>query len=460
MTARDYLTARREQSVAELAEWLALPSISSRPENKADLERAAAWLSERLRRAGWSDAALYATGGPPAVVARGPRRPGRPTVLVYGHYDVQAPDPVTAWTTPPFLPDVRDGRIFARGAADDKGQVYLHVLAAEACLAADALPVNLTFLVEGEEEVGSPHLEAFLADHREELAADVAVVSDTPQLGPDSPSIGYGVRGLAELTVRVEGPRRDLHSGLFGGAVANPAHVLAALLASLHTPDGRVAVAHFYDGVRPLTADERIAFATLPFDERAFLEEAGAPAFFGEPGFSTLERIWARPTLDVTRIVSGAIDDVGKTIIPAFAEATVTCRLIPDQDPDAVLTAVARHLVAACPSTVRLTVRRGPATPGVVTPLAHPVVRAAAVALTAVYGKPPAFIRMGGSIPAVALFKRVLGLSSVLIGFASPDEHFHAPDESFRLDNFYRGQETVAALWEGLAGWEGSHGLV
>jgi acetylornithine deacetylase/succinyl-diaminopimelate desuccinylase-like protein len=460
VTAREYLAARREQAVAELVEWLAIPSVSSRPEAAADLERAAAWLAARLRRAGWSDAAPYATGGPPAVVAHGPKRPGRPTVLVYGHYDVQAAEPLVAWTTPPFAPAVRDGRIYARGAADDKGQVYLHVMAAEACAAADALPVNLTFLVEGEEEVGSPHLEAFLAAHRAELAADVAVVSDTPQLAPDVPSIGYGVRGLVELTVRVDGPRRDLHSGLFGGAVANPAHVLAGLLASLYTADGRVAVAQFYDGVREPDPDERALLAALPFDERAFLEETGAPAFYGEPGWSTLERVWVRPTLDVTRIVSGAVDDVGKTIIPAFAEATVTCRLVPDQDPDAVAAAVARHLVAACPPVVRITVRRGPATPAVVTPRSHPVVRAAADALAAVFGQPPAYIRMGGSIPAVALLSRVLGIPSVLLGFASPDEHFHAPDESFRLDNFYRGQETVAALWEGLERWEGSHGLV
>jgi acetylornithine deacetylase/succinyl-diaminopimelate desuccinylase-like protein len=453
MSAIEYLRTHREAHVSELIDFLRIPSISTLPSHRDDVAQAAAWLAKRLERAGLADVAVHPTGGHPVVTARSPERPGRPTILVYGHYDVQPVDPLESWTTPPFEPTVRDGRLYARGSSDDKGQLYMHVVAAEACLKSGSLPVNLTFLFEGEEESGSIHLHDFIRNHQDLLSADAAVISDTPMYAAGRPAISYGLRGLGGLEVRVDGPSQDLHSGVYGGAVANPAHVLAELIASLHHPDGRVAVAGFYDGVRLLPAEERAALAALPFDPEAFRASTGSPALFGEPGYSPLEHTWTRPTVEVNGMWSGFIGEGRKTIIPSHAVAKITCRLVPFQDPDAVMRRVEAHLMRHCPDTVRLTVTRQEADPGILTPLDHPVVMAAEAAIQQIFSVPPARILMGGSIPVVLTFQEVLGAPTLLLGFALPDENFHAPNEHFALENFFRGQETIAALWERLGTW-------
>lgn len=456
MEAMDRLASRREAALEDLVAFLAIPSVSSVPAHREDVRRAAAWLAERLERAGLEGVRVHPTAGHPVVTARSAPVPGAPTVLVYGHYDVQPADPPDAWTHPPFSPRVADGRVYARGASDDKGQVLMHVLAAEALAATGGIPLNLRFLFEGEEESGSVHLHDFVAAHREELAADAVVVSDTPMFAAGVPAICYGLRGLAALDVTVRGPAQDLHSGVFGGAVANPVHELARLLAALHDADGRVAVPGFYDGVREPTPAERAEWARLPFDEAEFLRTTGSPRLFGEPGYSTLERVWARPTLEVNGIAGGFAGDGRKTIVPASATAKITCRLVPDQDPVAVVDAVVRFLEARAPDTVRLEIVRHEADPGVLTPLDHPVVAAARRALAATFGREPVNIRMGGSIPVVHTFQSVLGAPTVLVGFSLPDERFHAPNEFFTLDNFYRGTEALVRLWLALAGRDGA----
>jgi acetylornithine deacetylase/succinyl-diaminopimelate desuccinylase-like protein len=451
MEALDWLARHRTAALEDLAEFLRIPSISSVPEHRPDVARAARWLAARLERAGLTAVAVRETGGHPVVTARSPDVPGAPTILVYGHYDVQPTDPDDAWSHPPFDPRVAEGRIWARGASDDKGQVLMHVLAAEALGATGGIPLNLRFLFEGEEESGSVHLHEFVAAHREELQADAVVISDTAMFAAGVPAICYGLRGLAALDVTVYGPAQDLHSGVFGGAVANPVHELARLIAALHDPDGRVAVPGFYDGVREPTAAEREEWARLPFDEREFLRTTGSPRTFGEPGYTTLERIWARPTLEVNGIAGGFFGEGRKTIVPASATAKITCRLVPDQDPAAVVDAVVRFLESHCPDTVRLEVVRHEADPAVLTPLDHPVVTAARQALAETWGLNPVNIRMGGSIPVVHTFQSVLGAPAVLVGFSLPEERFHAPDEFFTLENFYRGTEALVRLWRNLA---------
>lgn len=458
MDAKTFLVSHQEEAVQDLKEFLRIPSISSLPAHQDDVRRAAEWLRTRLLRVGLIDVTVHPTAGHPIVTARAPAAPGRPTVLVYGHYDVQPVDPESLWNSPPFDPEVRDGRLYGRGTSDDKGQLYMHVLAAEACLQAGTLPVNLTFLFEGEEESGSVHLHDFIAGHKDLLAADIAVISDTPMFRSGVPAICHGLRGLAALDIRVDGPRQDLHSGVFGGAVANPAHVLATLIAALHDDEGRVAVPGFYDGVRELTVAERESLIRLPFDADEFLQSTGSPQFFGEPGYSTLERVWTRPTLEVNGMWSGFIGPGRKTIVPSHAEAKLSCRLVPDQDPDQVLTRVADYLKAQCPDTVRLTVTRHEGDPGTLTPLDHPVVDEARAAMREVFGVEPANIRMGGSIPVVVTFERELGVSTLLLGFALPEENFHAPNEYFTLDNFYRGAETIAKLWQRLDTWHPTSG--
>lgn len=447
-----HFAARRDRHLAELMEFLRIPSISALSTHRADVRRAAAWLADRLRRAGLEHVAVEETGGHPVVVGDWLHAPGAPTVLIYGHYDVQPVDPESLWTTPPFEPQIRDGRLYARGASDDKGQTFMHVLAVEAWLEETGrLPVNVKFLVEGEEEVGSRHLDAYVERNRDRLAADVVVVSDTPMFAAGRPAVCYGLRGIASMEVRVQGPASDLHSGLYGGSVLNPIQALVALLASLHDADGRVAVPGFYDDVRPLSAEERDAFARLPFDEEAYRRQLGVPALFGEPGYTTLERVWARPTLEFNGINGGFQGEGGKTIVPSWASAKISCRLVPDQDPEKVLDAIEQHLRARAPRAVELTIERGAGSPASIVPLDHPAVRAAAQTLQETYGQPADFIRMGGSIPIVQTFRERLGAPVVLLGFGLPDENFHAPNEFFTLENFDLGLRTLARYWAALA---------
>jgi acetylornithine deacetylase/succinyl-diaminopimelate desuccinylase-like protein len=452
MNADLYFREERNQHLNQLKEFLRIPSISALSQHRADMRAAAAWLEAELKRIGMRRVQILETGGHPAVYAERLDHPGKPVVLVYGHYDVQPVDPLHLWETPPFEPSIRDNKIYARGASDDKGQVFMHLKVIEAILKHEAqFPVNLKILVEGEEEIGSTNLEKLLTQHQEMLRADVVLISDTSLYAPGVPSITYAVRGLAALEVRVSGAKGDLHSGLFGGAAPNAVHGLVQLLASLRRPDGGIAVAGFYDGVRELSAEERQAFAALAFSEDALKQELGVTALPGEPGYSALERMWARPTLEINGIWGGFQGEGTKTVIPARAGAKITCRLVPDQDPVRVQDVIEQHLKAHCPPGITLECIRGDASPAAITPIDHPAIRAAADALAEAYGNPARFIRSGGSIPVVGMFQRVLGAPSVLMGFGLETENFHAPNEHFHLENFDKGMRALYRYWYKLA---------
>lgn len=440
-----HLAAHGDRILGELETFAAIPSVSTDPAHADDITRAAAWVAARLRAAGPFDVRILPTGGHPVVLAEWRRAPGRPTVLVYGHYDVQPPDPLDKWISPPFTPTIRDGRLYARGVSDDKGPMLIPIAVAEAFFATTGdLPVNLVCLFEGEEEVGSAHLDDFVAAHTRDLAADVVVSADGAMWRIDEPSLTVANRGLCGLELTVMAAGKDLHSGRHGGGVANPLHAIAALIASLHEADGRVAVEGFYDDVKSLTASERAAIAALPYDEGAYLRQVGAPAPFGEPGYTTLERQWTRPTVEVNGLWGGYEGPGQKTVIPCEAHAKITCRLVPDQDPDRVVALVTRHLESRVPPGTRLTVTPADhgARAGSIRP-DHFAVRAAGEALTATYGVAPLVVRMGGTVPITEIFKRRLGLDTVFFSFSTADEDFHAPNEFFR----------VHRLHEGLAAW-------
>ncbi len=447
-----YLKEHRDEHLEQLMELLRIPSVSALSEHRSDVRRAAEWLAAELRRIGLTRAEVMETGGHPVVYAERMDHPGGPTALIYGHYDVQPVDPVELWTTPPFEPAIRDGKLYARGASDDKGQVFMHLKVIEALLAVEGrLPVNVKLLIEGEEEIGSTNLERFIAAHKEMLQADVVVISDTALYARGVPSLTYALRGLAALEVHVIGARGDLHSGAFGGAAPNAAQALVQLLATLHRPEGGVAVEGFYDQVRPLTREEREGFAALGFDEEKLKADLGVDALPGEPGYTALERLWARPTLEINGIFGGFQGEGTKTVIPCRAGAKITCRLVPDQDPEQVLDAIERHLRAHCPPGVKLEIRRMGGTPAAITPIDHPCVRAAMRALSEAYGAEARFIRTGGSIPIVSTFRSVLGAPCVLMGFGLEDECVHAPDEHFHLQNFDLGMKALARFWHYLA---------
>lgn len=447
-----YLRERRDEHLRQLMDFLRIPSVSALSEHRSDVRRAAEWLAAELRRIGLNRVEVMETGGHPVVYAERLDNPGGPTALIYGHYDVQPVDPIELWTTPPFEPDIRDGKLYARGASDDKGQVFMHLKVIEALLAAEGrLPVNVKLLIEGEEEVGSENLERFIAAHRDLLKADVVVISDTALYARGVPSLTYALRGLAALEVHVIGAKGDLHSGAFGGAAPNAAQALVQLLATLHRPEGGVAVAGFYDQVRPLTPEEREGFAALGFDEEKLKADLGVDALPGEPGYTALERLWARPTLEINGIFGGFQGEGTKTVIPARAGAKITCRLVPDQDPERVLDAIEAHLKAHCPAGVGLEIRRMGGTPAAITPIDHPAIRAAMRALSDAYGAEARFIRTGGSIPVVGTFGAVLGTPCVLMGFSLEEENFHAPDEHFHLENFDLGMRALSRFWHYLA---------
>ncbi|HSP65245.1 MAG TPA: dipeptidase [Candidatus Deferrimicrobium sp.] len=450
----DYCTANQPRFVDELIEFLRIPSISAQPEHAADVRRNAEHLARAASDAGFTTVEVVETEGHPAVYAERLVDPTLPTVLVYGHHDVQPVDPLDEWVSPPFEPQVRDGRLHARGAVDDKGQVYMHIKAVEAHLhTRGELPVNLRLLVEGEEEVGSEHFEALVGELGGRLAADVAVVSDTGIFARGVPSLTVGLRGLAGVEVEVRGPSLDLHSGSFGGVVQNPVEALARMLASLKGPaTGRVTVPGFYDDVAEPTAAERDGYRSLPFDEAAFRATAGGiSATVGEEGWSILERRWVRPTLEINGIWGGYQGPGSKTIIPAHAGAKITCRLVPNQNPEVIAELVSEALIAATPPGVTVEVRAKGGGGPVVTPADHPAVRAASRAMGAVFGQEPVIIREGGSIPPVEVFQRVLGLQSVLVGTGLPDDQIHAPNEKFDLDHYAMGIRVLARLWDEMA---------
>lgn len=444
MTALTYAQQHRARFLAELEEFLRIPSISTLPERQPDVERAALWLKERLLAAGFPTARLISTPGHPVVYAEWITATDAPTVLIYGHYDVQPPDPLELWHTPPFEPTIVGEDIFARGAADDKGQLYAHIKALECYkMTVGRPPLNIKCLFEGEEEIGSPHLEPFIREHAELLAADVAIVSDTHILGKDIPSIIYGLRGLAAVEVEVRGPERDLHSGIYGGAVHNPIHALCEMIARLHDGNGRVMVPGFYDAVRELTPEERAELARVPFEREAWLHEAGVRSEWGDPAYTIIERTTARPTLDVNGIWGGYTQAGTKTVLPATAHAKISIRLVPDQEPQEIMQRLRDYLLEIAPPTVQVQVNFLAGSRGVVVRRDGPAIQAAAQAYAEVFGQQPVFVRAGGSIPVVTLFQELLGMETVLLGFGLPDDRLHAPNEKFHLPNFYRGIETI-----------------
>ena len=435
--------------LSELVEFAAIPSVSTDPARASDVQAAASWVAGKLAAAGRFSVRTIPTSRNPVVYGEWLGAPGKLTALVYGHYDVQPVDPVEKWRTPPFTPSVRDGRLYARGVSDDKGPMLIPIKVAEAFFAvAGALPINIKCMFEGEEEIGSPSLDSFIAEHKELLAADVVLSADGAMWRIDEPSLTVSSRGLVGLEITLTAASKDLHSGRHGGSVANPLHAIAQLIASLHEPNGRVAVAGFYDLVRELTRSERAAIATLPFDERRYLAEVGAPAPFGEPGYSTLERQWTRPTLEVNGMWGGYQGPGEKTVIPSEAHAKITCRLVPDQDPDEIMTLVRRHLEAHLPPGSRLSISLGDhgARPAHID-ADHFALKAADAALREVYGVQPLVVRSGGTVPISELFQRHMGLSTVFFSFSTADEDYHAPNEFFRIHRLNEGLEAWARYW-------------
>jgi acetylornithine deacetylase/succinyl-diaminopimelate desuccinylase-like protein len=448
----DFIQTHRDRYVDELAQWLAIPSVSALPEHAPDVRRAAEWAADQMRTVGLHEVRLIETPGNPVVYGEWLGAPGAPTILYYGHYDVQPVDPIDLWTSPPFEATVRDGELFARGAADDKGQVFMHFKAIEAHMKQTGrLPVNFKLILEGEEEVGSRHLEGFIQDNKALLSADVVVISDTGMFARGVPSLCYGLRGLAYFQIDLRGTATDLHSGTFGGAVANPAFVLAQVLAQMKDRSGRVRIPGFYDDVRALSEEERAEFRKLPFNEKQYRKDLGAPRLSGETGYSTIERASARPTFEVNGLLSGFTGGGAKTVLPAVAMAKVSMRLVPDQDPDKVGDLFEAYLKKVTPRTVELTLTRMHGGKPWMASLDNPYVRAAGAAIARGFGQPPVFTREGGSIPVVATFQEVLGLPSVLFGVGLPDDRIHAPNEKLDLGNFFNGVIASSHLYDEIS---------
>lgn len=448
----EHLRTHHQRHIEELTQFLRIPSVSAKSEHRQDVKLAAEWLVERMLEAGLETAEIIPTEGHPIVLGEWRGAPNAPTLLVYGHYDVQPPEPLDEWITAPFEPTVRDGRVYARGAVDDKGQLYLYLKAVEAHISSRGkLPVNLVFLIEGEEEVGSPHLENFLVQNRDRLECEAVLISDTGMFAPGLPSITKGLRGLAYMEIRVQGPQSDLHSGSYGGAVVNPANVLARIIAQLHDDRGRVTVPGFYDDVVEVTEAERGRMDALPFEEEDLRQEVGAPKLAGEQGYDALERIWIRPTLDVNGLLSGYTGEGAKTVLPARAMAKVSMRLVPNQSHEDIEEKFIRHVKSLTPPgvTVEVVSLHG-GEPWYADPQ-HPIFESAAQALETAFGKPPVFIREGGSIPIVHAFQQTLAAPVVLIGFALPGSNTHAPNEWFSLENYAKGAEAIALLLDHVA---------
>ena len=445
----DNLQARLEQLFA----WLRMKSVSADPAFKDDCRAAAQWLADRLAEAGMQKAELIETGGHPAVYAEWLGAPGKPTVLLYGHYDVQPAVKEDGWNTEPFEPVVKGDLMLGRGTADDKGQVHTHLAAVESLFKVrGSLPCNVKFIVEGEEEGGSEHTEALIRDNAEKLGCDVVLVSDSPMFAEGYPSLCVGLRGLAYGEVVVEGPGGDLHSGSFGGGVANPANVLAQMLAKLHDADGKVAIKGFYDDVVELTPTQREAIAKLPFDEKDFLKNTGSPVIAGEKGYTTLERIWARPTCDINGMVSGYTGEGAKTIVPRRASAKLSCRLVANQVPEKALSQMEAFFKEVAPTTVKVRFIRHHTGQAYLGDTGAPAFVSARKALKQAFDAEAVEIREGGSIPIVATFAEVLRAPCVLMGFGLPDQNIHGPNENLRVSNYHRGTRAVAAFFVELAG--------
>ena len=447
-----YVRDNRDRFLADLRDWIAVPSISADPERAADVRRSAEHAVARMRAAGLTQAEVLETGGHPVAYGAWLGAPGAPTMLIYGHHDVQPADPLELWTSPPFEAQVRDGKLFGRGSVDDKGQCLMHLAAIEAHLRVTGkLPLNVKIVIEGEEEIGSPNFEPFLARERERLACDVVVVSDTAVFAEDVPSLTTSLRGLVHWEITVHGPASDLHSGYFGGIVKNPLEALAQILASFKDAHGRVVVPGFYDGVRELSPKERAEIAALPFDPAKEADALGVPELSGESARLPLERMWMRPTLEINGMYGGYQGPGSKTIVPSFAKAKVSARLVPHQDPEAVKRAVTTFVQRTAPKGVRVEIESHGNVAAVETSRDHPAVTAAARAMELGFGKPPVFIGIGGTIGPVSSFDRILHLPQVLIGVGLPDDAIHAPNEKFDLGQFYGGIETMTYLYDELA---------
>ena len=448
-----YIQERRDAFVEELKDFLRIPSVSTKPEHKGDVQRAVEWLANTMRAVDLENVQIMPTAGHPVVYADWLHAAGKPTALIYGHYDVQPPEPLELWISSPFDPTVRSGELFARGAVDDKGQVFMHLKALEAHLKTQgSLPVNVKLLIEGEEEIGSPSLDAFVREQKDLLKADVVVISDTAMIAKGVPGITVGLRGIVYFQIDVEGTKSDLHSGGFGGAVVNPAFALAQVLAQLKDKNGRITIPGFYDDVRRLSPEERRALARLPFSEKKLQKDIGAPVLFGEKGFTTLERLWARPTLEINGMVSGFIGEGAKTVLPARAMAKVSMRLVPDQDPAKIARAFTQYVKRLSPKTVRLKVTEisGRGRPWLA-PTDHPAAQAMARAIQKGFGKRPVFTRTGGTIAVVPTLDRLLRVPILLMGIGLPDENAHAPNEKLDLDNLHHGMLSAVHLWNELA---------
>src|SRR5690625_4545921 len=448
----EFLTGNRGRFLDELVSLLAIPSVSTDPAHGDDMQAAAAYVRDRLKELGFS-AEIEATPLHPVVYAERIEDPALPTLLVYGHYDVQPPEPLEPWDTEPCTPEVSGGAIRARGASDDKGQFYAHIKGVEAALAVkERLPVNLKFLIEGEEEIGSPNLDGYIEHNLERLSADAVIISDGAMVGPGIPTLTRGLRGLVYVEVNIRTADRDLHSGAYGGAVPNAAHVLSRMIAGLHDGQGRVTVPGFYDRVRELSAEEAEQLRDVPFDGDRFLDQVGAEPGSGEEGRSVSERIWARPSLDVNGIGSGFQGDGSKTVIPATAMAKISCRLVPDQDSAEIMAALKRHLEDLAPAGTHVEVSEfGQAQPAL-TPDGFPALNAAAAALEQVWGRPPAFARTGGSIPVVNSFQELLGAPVVLLDMGLETDNLHAPNEHFSVECYTNGIHAAALLYSEFRG--------
>ncbi|QIA27623.1 dipeptidase [Thermaerobacter sp. PB12/4term] len=449
---QQYLDDHRTRFLEDYLDLLRIPSISALPEYAQDVRRAAEWVARRLETAGLEGVRVMETGGHPVVYGEWLYAPGKPTVLIYGHFDVQPVDPLELWSSPPFEPSIRDGRVYARGASDNKGNFILAVFAVEALLRGEGrLPLNVKFFLEGQEEIGSPQLPAFIAQHKDLLACDLVISTDGANWAEDQPSLSVGSRGLCALQIDVQGASSDLHSGLYGGTIQNPIHALVRLLESMRSPDGKILVEGFYDRVAPLSAEEREMLARIPFDEEAYARNLGVPVTFGEPGYTTLERAWLRPTLEVNGIWGGFQGEGTKTVLPNEAHAKISCRLVPEQDPEEIIACIKAHVERHVPPGVRVTVRPFPGSArAYVAPPDLPALRAARQVLAEVYGKEPYLIRTGGTVPVLALFLTHLGAHTITVAFGVEDERFHAPDEFFRLENFDRGQRGYVRLLQRL----------
>ncbi len=448
----NYIESNRERFLGELKEFLSIPSISNEEDHKNDVRKAAEWLSAELTRIGMENVKIFETEGHPIVYADYLKAGNKPTALIYGHYDVQPVDPVELWTDPPFTPVVKDGKIYARGSADDKGQIFMHVKSLEAHLKINkGLPINIKVIFEGEEEIGSVNLDKFISKNKDLLKSDYVVISDTSMYDKGLPSICFGLRGLCYMQIDVTGPNRDLHSGTYGGGVDNPINALANIITKLKDKDGRITIDGFYDDVVNLSKKEREEFARLPFDEKKYMKDLDVNGLFGEKGYTTIERVSARPTLDCNGIWGGYQGQGAKTVLPSVAGAKISMRLVPNQNPDKIAQLFEKYISKIAPDSVKVKVTALHGGKPSVTAIDTPAIKAAVKALKGAFGVEPVYFKEGGSIPIVNTFKEELGADAILLGFGLPDDNIHSPNEKFDLDNFYKGISTIAYYYDELS---------